>query len=262
MQSSVPSAILDFSQALAMLVNSQGDITTLITKWDQITNTDSPATVDIELSDGTVHTVDNLAKIRNDLIAGLSLDEPTVKSLKFQGVRENGISRATIQTGLGWHGSDEYAFDKYPGFAGVYRNLVNDFRTVCIPNQSRIELGLLELPRIILLGAQYAEDADPISELTVDLSAPSRAYAEQGLLSDNRHYYTMVTIVNRYTSATGTASQDGYPVTVHWVTGDGVNLVSYDRTIKPKCSASFLMFAPAGGSIVNIQEIVSDSLGV
>lgn len=258
MNSKVPSAILDFAQALELLAKSQGDITSVLTKWDQITNTDTPSTVEITLSDGTTHTVDNLAKIRRDLIAGLSLDEPTVKSIKFTGVRANGVSKATTQYGMSWHSLGEYAFDSSSGFAGVYRSINNDFRTICVPGSSSIDLGLLDMPKVILLGAPDLESDEPITDVTVNVSAPSLAFMTQGMLAEYKHYYTTVTVVNRYMGTTSNPDFNGAPVTIHWVTGSGLTV---DRTIKPLCSVTFLMFAPAGGSSVNIQEIVPDING-
>ena len=63
----IPHSIVDFAAALKLLAESQSDVAEIVTKWDLICDTETARTVEITLSNG-VHKVDNLAKIRQDLI--------------------------------------------------------------------------------------------------------------------------------------------------------------------------------------------------
>ena len=58
----LPHNLVDFGNALKMLANSQADVTELVTKWDELIDTNTAKTVTIKLSNGVVHKIDNLAK--------------------------------------------------------------------------------------------------------------------------------------------------------------------------------------------------------
>ena len=78
----IPHNVLDFADALHLLAQSQSDVSEIVTKWDLICDTTTARTVTVNIN-GTTMEVDNLAKIRQDLVSGLSLDNPTVTSLKL-----------------------------------------------------------------------------------------------------------------------------------------------------------------------------------
>ena len=149
----LPSAIVDFADALKALVDSQSDVTQLVTKWDELTNTDTPGTVKIVLSNGTEHTVDNLAKIRNDLVEGLALDNPSVWSLSFKSsngaggmISAGGNYGHTFHNGVDGSGNVEDPFDRYSGFVGFARMARNEFYTTCVPNKDVCDFQLFQMP--------------------------------------------------------------------------------------------------------------------
>lgn len=250
----LPASWLDFSDALKLLSDSQKDVTELVTKWSDIMDTETPRTVDVTLTDGSVHKVDNLAKIRRDLIAGLSLENPVVTTLGLRSYRANGSITATYQYGLEYQ-NEGATFDKLGGFTGVYRSLYNDLWTAAIPSASKIRVNLQAMPRIVMLGVDYQDGTDVIDNLEISINPPSSSYVNNGVMAEGKHYCTIVTLVNHNYGMRDNAYYEG-PVTVTLKSSEGIYSSNvYTVTLQPKKSASFLLFAPAGGQVVNIQEI-------
>lgn len=255
MQQLLPSSFVDFSEALRMLANSQGDITEIVSKWADITNADTPSMVTITLSDGTgPYEVPNLAKIRSDIVAGLSLDEPTVNALHFKGYRMHKTISGNVQYGNTWHDSYSDSFDSFEGYTAFYGNLRNDFRTICFPSSGSLSVTLLDIPRIVLLGAETRVGVPILDDVTIEIAPPPMSMVTNGSLVAEKQYCTMVTFVNRNfgSQAQGYNTETGYPVKLSLILGDNVEFV-YD--IEPRKCLTLILFAPAGGTIVNVHEV-------
>lgn len=252
-------ALVDFADALKTLVNSQSDVTELVTKWDDLVNTTTPKTVKIVLSDGTEHLVDNLAKIRNDLVEGLSLDKPTISELKFQpkygisgGLKATEYIGATVYRpeGSTSSGPREDPFDKHDGYAGFVRALRNDFFTVCQPTKAATSFDLLDLPRVMALGVpDERNNYATINIYNFAVTAPSASrLASHELI--NGQYGGMVTLLNSYTDKSGTLLG---PVTVNFIYSTNGDTKTY--VIQQKTSITLLLWANPGMNIVNIAKI-------
>ena len=249
----LPSSLVDFADALKTLVASQSDVTQLVTKWDEIVNTDTPRTVKITLSDGTEHSVDNLAKIRNDLIEGLSLDEPTVSALKFNQYRERGMIRANRWWGKAFHLDGENAFESGEGWIGAYRNLRNDFNSVCMPDKAVVRANMMQMPRIVYIGAVKDRGIDPVDTVDFYITAPSATYVTNDEMVPS-HYDTMVTFVNRNFGRAENPNYAGADVTVRLHDEQGTFTV--ERVIPPAHSATFILFAAPGLNTMNVNEVI------
>lgn len=256
----LPSVLVDFADALKTLVASQSDVTQLVTKWDEIVNTDTPRTVKITLSDGTEHSVDNLAKIRNDLVEGLSLDRPTVAELNFQSrYGAGGSLTATRYVGYAPYrginssssGPSEDPFDKYEGFSGFVRAARNDFFTVCAPNKATTTFNLLQMPRVMWLGVPDVNN-NIIDTFNFTVESPNQAMISQGLMAAWQ-YGGIITLINAYTTREGTLLGD---VTVNLVLNPGDSASGTLRLVIPQQSyVTLVLWAWPGQPQVNCTKI-------
>lgn len=253
----LPTALVDFADAIKTLVASQSDVTQLVTKWDEIVNTTTPNTVKIVLSDGTEHIVDNLAKIREDLVEGLSLDKPTVSELNFASKYGAGGQLVSSRyvgysyySGIGdSSGASEDPFDKYSGYSGFVRALKNDFFTQCAPNRDTINCHLLELPRVVWLGIpDERNNNQAISSFTMTVTAPPESWLSRGGLV-GRQYYGLVTFLNASVATLGDIT-----LNIIFNPGDAANgkRVFY---MPEQSSITLLFFAYPGQDRVNVWKI-------
>lgn len=250
----IPHSLVDFADALKMLAQSQSDVTELVTKWDMLMDTGTPGTVQMTVG-GVTHEVDNLAKVRQDLVQGLSLDSPTVTSVTFKGYRTNGKQTASETSGLAYIGSNTDAFDPSEGMVGGLRNLRNDFRTIARTYTSRVDVPMLRLPRIVCVGIVDTAGVDPVSTVDIYISAPPASSVSAGILSGDKQYYTTVRFVNRNFGRLESPNSAGYDVTVNL--HDATGTFTMSRTIPALGSVEFLVFAGAGQDTVNVQAISS-----
>lgn len=252
----MPKSFLSFADALRMLAQSSLDATEIVTKWDEITNADIPSVVKITIS-GTTHEVPNLAKVRRDLAEGLSLDTPTVKMLKLSTYQASGTVDATGSYGANWKSAGSIPYRTDSGWLGVYRNVFNDFHSVCIPDKRNVAASFLELPRVVMMGVASAVGSPPQDTLDLHVSAPSAVFVQTNTLV-NSAYYTTVLFVNRNVGALmsdGTPEHsEGLPVTLNIYDVSGTLL--FTKVIAPKKSLHLYMFAFPNAGTVNVQEIV------
>lgn len=251
----MPEAFLDFADALRMLSQCSLDATELVTKWNQITDTTTPAQVTITVN-GTTRTVDNLAKIRQDLVEGLSLDSPKVKDITFESFQANGGINAVMNYGSQYKQAGGIPYLDDPGYLGVHRGVYNDFYTVCLSDKASVSASFLELPKVLLLGvARNTEDVPP-SVLNLTISAPTNTPVQQKQLV-NTMYYTTVTFVNRNTGALlpdGTGEHmEGLPFTLNVYNTTGT--LVYSRVLDAFASVTLLLYTAPGLSVINIQEL-------
>lgn len=260
----IPHSLVDFADALKALGDSQSDVTQLVTKWDELVNTTTPGTVKIILSNGTEHTVDNLAKIRQDLVEGLSLNNPTVNSVNFEGRYDSsGSIDATRHFGYalyagvdgGANGPSEDPFDKYSNHKGFARLERNDLYTVCLANKAVCDFNLLELPRVMWLGYPDERNNDEtISEYTFNVTAPPDAYKSQNFMV-SQQYYGMVTLINSYQTRSGTRLGD---VTVHIMYKLGKSPKTY--VVPQDACITLLLWAHPNQDQVNVAKIGEGSV--
>lgn len=255
----LPHSLVDFADAIKALVSSQSDVTQLVTKWDEIVNTTTPTTVKIRLSDGTEHSVDNLAKIRNDLIEGLSLNRPTVDEINFRSkYGSSGHLIATRYSGYATYagvdsqgsGPSEDPFDKYQGYAGFVRAIRNDFFTTCIPNKAVTTFNMFELPRVMWLGFIDARNNDAtIDNYTFTVQAPPQSLTAQDVTAAWQ-YCGIVTLINAYTNRAGTPLGDVTVNFIYDVSGSTRTVV-----IPQQSYVTLLFWAHPGQDSVNIGKI-------
>lgn len=247
----IPHSIVDFAAALKLLAESQSDVAEIVTKWDLICNTETPRTVEITLSNG-VHKVDNLAKIRNDLIKGLSLDRPKVKDIRFTAYRVNGTIDSTTRTGEAWHdvGEDEYEKNAQ-GWRSYAQFLSNDLRTVCLPDTTDISVSMPQLERVIYLGWAPDGNAGYATDYTIRITSPSPAYADR--ISETRQHYTMVTFVNT------NPNKNAVHLKIVYNPNDANGYVM--RTIPFAYSVTYFVWAALGQNLVNLLEQVPELTG-
>lgn len=247
----MPAAIVDFAAALKLLGQSQSDVAEIVTKWDLICNTDTPRTVEIQLSNG-VHKVDNLAKIRNDLIKGLSLDEPKVKSVQFSAYRVSGRISATDRISNAWHedGEDPYEPTR-EGWETSARLGNTDIESVCMPTTPDITVRMSDLRPVIFVGWATGTDGNPIT--TFDIHIKSMHSAWSSSLYSGKQYYTRTTFVN--------TNPNGDDVTIKlWY--DDTNPNGYFTRVLPvRKSFTVLVWAALGQNLVNIFELKEDIEG-
>lgn len=253
----VPHAIVDFAAALKMLASAQSDIAEIVTKWDLICDTTTPRTVKIELSDG-IHEVDNLAKIREDLVKGLSLDNPEVYSLKLKTKYGPGTGylHSTYFASKSWFASSDSEssfkdpYEKYESYWGCYRNMRNTFYSCCMGQKSEIHINFLELSRYIWLGYPASPNDPPIQAYSLYIKSPSPSNTV--LAQGGRQYCAVVTFIGAYTNQAGTAPAGA--VTLHIYHVDG-STATTTVTIEFGKTATFIMWAAPGQNQVNVQRI-------
>lgn len=253
----LPHSLLDFADALRMLADSQADVTELVTKWDELCDTVTPKTVTITVG-GITHEVSNLAKIREDLVEGLSLDKPTVSLVKFRSRQASGMQSAGLRYGSVYHTDGTYPYNDRALYTGAYSNLVNEMRVVCMPDKvstqsSPIVASLQELPRVMFVGAVRNAGETPVSDMWLLVDAPAASLLQNNVLV-NDYYCAQVTFVNR-NLGDGTGTIVPAPVTVHLCTRDG-NVIT--RAIPELKSVSYVFFAAPGRNTVLMQEIIPD----
>lgn len=251
----LPPSVVDFAAALKMLADSQGDISEIVTKWDLICDTTTPMTVTVELSDG-VHEVDNLAKIREDLVKGLSLSDPSVNSLKL--TTKYGPDTAFLTAGMQTYmtrfdGSDsdssfQDAYEKYAGNRGIIRNMRNTFYSCCMAQKPEIHVSLFDLARVVWLGFPPSQGESPITEYDFYVTAPE---VREVLYASDRQYCTMVTFVGARTDFTGTTLDT---VTLHIYNSDNGQSV-LDYTIPYGNTITLLMWAYPGQNSVAVLKV-------
>lgn len=256
----VPPAIVDFAAALKMLADSQGDISEIVTKWDLICDTTTPRTVTVELSDG-VHEVDNLAKIREDLVKGLSLSDPSVNSLKL--TTKYGPDTAFLTAGrqtymTRFDGSDSDssfhdAYEKYAGNRGIIRNMRNTFYSCCYAQKPDIHVGLFDLARFIWLGYPASSSDAPISTYNLYISAP---VVNETLYASGRQYCTEVTFVGARADFNGNSQGS---VTLRIIHSDDGQLVD-EFTIPYGGTVTLLIWAYPGQNAVAVLKIGDSQL--
>lgn len=251
-QIKLPQNFVTFADAIKILYESQRDVTELVSKWDDIVNTDTPGTVDITLSSGVTKKVDNLAKIRNDLVKGLGLDEPTVRAIHFNGYRSKSTVTGMTQYGIeykdGTSGNSPLFGDQFGG----YRNIWNTMYSVCLPKSNNITLSLHNVPRIIMLGVNVFDGQQNvyITDYTINITAPPNSYITSGVMA-NEQYCTLVTFINRNFGADPTNVIHGQ-VTLRIKSGT----FEVSRKIDPDKSVTYALFAAPGADVVNAHEIV------
>ena len=248
----LPQSLVDFSDALKKLYQSSEDATEIVTKWDEITNTDTPATVKVTIS-GVVHEVDNLAKIRQDLVEGLSLDNPIVSSVSFKSgspYPAEGTQDATTRycTSVAPQSSGAYPYEDVDTVVGEFRNVYNDFRTLCLLNKATLEVQMLQLPSVLLLAAPSIEGQTRLDSFELTIRAPGAGYATQGKMTLERHYYTRVTFINTNT----------VPVTLNLYNATGSVVIPSPRVIPSLKAVTYLVFAKPSQNTVNVQEVAYD----
>ena len=247
----VPHAIVDFAAALKMLAEAQSDIAEIVTKWDLICDTTTPRTVKIELSDG-IHTLENLAKIRNDLVKGLSLENPEVYSIKFKkrgGPITTYMDAGRIATVDSFGANNGDPYEKYAGYRGAYRNLRNTFYSCCMAQKPRIDVYFDDLARFIWLGYPASPNDEHISEYNIYIK--SRGWNVEW--AQNRQYCTLVTFISANTSYDGSVQYG--PVTLH------LHMSSDDRqvttvSIELGKMATFLIWAAPGQDGIPILRVL------
>lgn len=244
----IPHSLLDFSDALRLLAESQSDVVELVTKWDELCDTTNPKSITITVG-GVQHEVDNLAKIRQDLIQGLSLDNPRVSTLSFSQKRASAYYDATRRYMMTFNESDEDEFGAISPGSGVVETMRNVIRTIACPAESRLNVNLLDLPSVVFLGVPKNTGGTPIYTYDIYVKAPYSTEVEKTRMHAY-HYYTVVKFVNR---TIGTLSGD---VTINLRNETG-NLLS-SKVISPLKYSEFLFFATPGQNTVNIQEMIPD----
>ena len=254
----IPHSILDFADAMRLLAESQGDVTELVTKWDELCNTTTPATIKVNVG-GVEHEVDNLAKIRQDLISGLSLNTPTVKSLSFKDASRgssssgNGMMTAARRYAVLGHSSSQDPFGTDMIVDGYMETVWNMLRTVVCPAASRIDIPLYDIPKVLLLGVPKNTGDTPLDTYDFYITAPGAAYATQDIMAA-RQYYTTAKFVNRNYGTGNPVVKGNVTIRLHDATGN----VNITRVIPPDRYVEYLFFAAPGQDTVNIQEMVPD----
>lgn len=247
----MPAAIVDFAAALKLLGQSQSDVAEIVTKWDLICNTDTPRTVEIQLSNG-VHKVDNLAKIRNDLIKGLSLDEPTCKTVKFSAYRVSGRVSATDRTSNAWHDEGEDPYDpSRSGWESYAKFLRAEVSSVCMPTTNNISIWMHQLEPVIFVGWATDSGGTPITSFDFHIKSMPTGMANS--LYSGKQYYTQVTFVN--------TNPNGDDVTLKLWYNDADANGYYTRVLPVYRNVTFLIWAAIGQDRVNIFEMKNDDEG-
>ena len=246
----LPHNLVDFGNALKMLANSQSDVTELVVKWDELIDTNTPKTVTIKLSDGTVHKIDNLAKIRNDLIAGLSLDEPKVKNITFSDKYVHGGIRAGSYFGQVYGGdskNDESGIymcnPDADGMTGMRYGVQNVIRTCAMTQKTSGRLEMDDLPELLFLGATWINNSSAPDNFRLTLVSPRAAYVQRNEMTASVQYCGRTTLIN----------QSNAPFTFKVIDATGAEI--YNRVIPAYGCISCVFWAACGQNTVNFREI-------
>lgn len=251
----IPHNVLDFADALHLLAQSQSDVSEIVTKWDLICDTTTARTVTVNIN-GTTMEVDNLAKIRQDLVSGLSLDNPTVASLKLleKSGGGYGMVRPTHRYSVRPYTASNNLFGDGAGQSGMFESVYNVARTLAMPTKSLLELSLYELPSVMVLGWTPQAGTMPVENYEIRISAPDASYAEQGAMA-NSQYYATVKFANRNLGTT--APIEYRPVTIKLCNATGGLLL--ETVISPLRTREFMFWAAPGQDSVNLYEIIPDT---
>lgn len=247
-------AVMTFADALKTLASSQADVTELVTKFDELCDTTTPRTVTITVG-GVTHEVDNLAKIREDLVEGLSLDRPKVTGVVFRGRQASGDINASQWESRVVNDAGSNDFNTSALVTGAFRYVSNNFYTVCMPNKARVDTNMLRLPRVVIVGAVANAGENPVDTIDFYVSAPPAAMGTQDVIVGNAQYYALVTFVNRnFGNGLGAVVPAKVTIKLHDQLDSIPPIV---REIPPLCSATYMFFAGTGQQTVQIQEIVN-----
>ena len=246
----LPHNLVDFGNALKMLANSQADVTELVTKWDELIDTNTAKTVTIKLSNGVVHKIDNLAKIRDDLVKGLSLDTPKVKSITFSDKYVHGGIRAGSYFGQVYGGeskNDESGIymcnPDADGMTGMRYGVQNVLRTCAMTQKESGRLEMDDLPELLFLGAVWQNFSVAPTAFTLTLISPRTAYVSRNEMTHSSQYCGKVILVNQ--------SDSDFTFTVINETGAQI----FTRVIPPKGCVPCIFWAACGQNTVNFREI-------
>lgn len=247
----LPTSLVDFGTALRMLADSQSDVTEIITKWETLFDMETPRTVEVTLSDGTVHNIDNLAKMREDLIAGLSLDEPKVKQLKMSSPYVKGGIRGNAWYGLHYGGeskNDETGMyldnPDAGGFMGMRYGVQNVLRTCAFVDKATGTISMEEMPEMIIVGGFHKQGQ--VIPLTYELTlvAPGLDNVARGEMVTDVQYCGRVMFVNQN-------QESDFKLAVK----DSVGSVLYTRDIPANKCIECAYWAAVGQGSVMFREI-------
>lgn len=255
-EAQLPNSFVDFADALRILSQCSLDATEVVTKWSELMNTTTPAIVSVTVN-GVTFKVDNLAKIRRDIAAGLNVDVPRVRGVKLVDGKARGHLGPVESYGSVWKVAGDISYQDEPGYVGVYHGVFNDFYTACMPSKVDVTMKFLDLPKVVLMGAARAVGVLPPDMLNLTVTAPPRSLVQSEELV-NTSYYTKVTFVNRNLGMAlpdGTAEHaEGLPVRLKVF--DSTGALVYERALSPHGSVNLLMFTSPGSGTVNVQEVV------
>jgi hypothetical protein len=249
-----PSSLLDFADALRLIAQSQSDVTELVVKWNEIMDTTSPATVSV-LVGGLVKQVDNLAKIRESIVKGLSLDKPTVSEVHYRGIQASSRQTATTTYSKAHDLVGQNPYDPTVAVQkGAVRNVYNDYQTVVIPTTSDVLVSLFELPKVMLVGAITRDGVAPVTTLNLHITPPWAITANTADIYASNQYSAITKFVNRYNGN----------VTINFY--DATSTLYRTKVIPAFRTVEFLFFAAPGqtanGSpFYNLQELVPAAAG-
>ncbi len=217
----VPSNVVDFGTALRMLADSQRDVTELVTKLDQLVNTTTPMTVDINLTGGTV-SVSNLAQIKKDLMDVASNSAPIVNSLtalSSDGKQKLRVTPKDISSRVLLNPNGSFN-DQDNGSAGFYTGVRNTLRTVVVAEETIANVSMLDLPEVLLAGVRWDDRQTPHSTLKINVQP---FIGDSDKFVSDRMYYTTMTVVNRSASnfSMTVADKFGTPVLVNIIPANG-----------------------------------------
>lgn len=248
----IPHSLLDFADALRLLAESQSDVAELVTKWDELCDTTNPKSIKITVG-GVEHEIDNLAKIRQDLIKGLSLENPEVTTLKFHSYRARALYESTRRFLQTFNETDENNYGVVTPGSGEVETMNNVLRTVVCPAKARMDLNLLEMPDTMFLGVPKTAGEAPIDTYDIYVKAPLALNVEQDKMRPY-HYYTYTKFVNRNFGTGNPIVYNDVTINLHDETGR----VTVTKVIPPGRYAEFVFFATPGQDTMNIQEMVPD----
>lgn len=249
-----PSSLLDFADALRLIAQSQSDVTELVVKWNEIMDTTSPATVSV-LVGGLVKQVDNLAKIRESIVKGLSLDKPTVSEVHYRGIQVSSRQTATTTYSKAHDLVGQNPYDPTVVVQkGAVRNVYNDYQTVVIAATPDVSVSLFELPKVMLVGAIPRDGVAPVTTLNLHITPPGAITSNTADNYASNQYSAITKFVNRY----------GGDVTINFY--DATSTLYQTKVIPAFRTVEFLFFAAPGqtanGSpIYNLQELIPAAAG-
>lgn len=127
MTDNIPTAIVDFAQAIREICNSQADVQELVSKWNDIINDSVPKLVTIRLTSGEYANIKNLAMVENELREAVRETYPNIN--KTRASFSGGSSTAPFSAIYGAtssHGRGKLD-SSLTGIVGWTRSSVNDF---------------------------------------------------------------------------------------------------------------------------------------